>query len=64
MNLRATAHVVLRRIDVAACVQPHMHPADDLAGAAWRVVLFDDLHFELHVLREARRRAHREVFWI
>ena len=64
MDLRAAAHIVLGRVDVAAGVQAHMNPAHDLAGAARRVVLLDDLHFELHVFLESRRRAHGEILRI
>ena len=64
MDLRAAAHVVLRGVDVAAGVQAHMHAAHDLAGAARRVVLLEDLHLELHVLLESRGRAHRVVLGI
>ena len=64
MDLRAAAHVVLRRVDVAAGVQAHMHAAHDLARAARRVVLLEDLHLELHVLLESRGRAHRVVLGV
>src|SRR5258707_9185949 len=64
MDLRAAAYVVFGGIHVAAGMEPHVHPAHDLAGATRRVVLLDHLHLELHVLREPRRRAHREVLRI
>ena len=64
MDLRATPHVVLRRIDVAAGMQPHMHPAHDLPRPARRVVLLEDLHLELHVPLESRGRAHRKILWV
>jgi hypothetical protein len=64
VNLRAAAHIVLRSIDMAAGVQPHVDAAHDLAGAAGRIVLLDHLHRELHVLLETRGRAHREILRI
>ena len=64
MDLGAAAHIVFRRIDVAAGMQPHMDAADDLAGAPGRVMLLDHLHGELHVLLEPRRRAHGEILRI
>ena len=64
MDLRAAAHVVLGRVDVAAGMQAHMDAAHDLAGAARRVVLLEHLHGELHVLRESGGRAHAEIFRI
>lgn len=51
---------MLGSIDVAAGVQAHMHPAHDLAGSFRGIVLLEHLHLELHVLLEARRRAHAE----
>ena len=64
VDLRAAPHVVLRRIDVAAGMQPHMHPAHDLPCPARRVVLLEDFHLELHVPLEPRRRAHRKILWV
>ena len=64
MDLGAAAHVVFGRIHVAAGMETHVHAAHDLPGAAWRVVLLDHLHLELHVLREPRGRAHREILRI
>src|SRR3954465_11177830 len=64
MNLRAAGYVVLRRVDMAAGMQAHMHAPHDLAGAPGCVVLLEDLHLELHVRLESRRRAHRIIFWI
>ena len=64
MDLRAAAHIMLRRIDVAAGMQPHVNAAHDLAGAARRVVLLEHLHGELHILGEARGRAHAEILRI
>ena len=55
MDLRAAAHIVLGRVDMAAGMQAHMDAAHDLAGAARRVVLLEHLHGELHVLGEFRR---------
>ncbi|HEV3162263.1 MAG TPA: hypothetical protein VGZ89_20085 [Xanthobacteraceae bacterium] len=64
VNLRAAAHIMFRRVDMTAGVQPHVDAAHDLAGAARRVMLLDHLHRELHVLLEPGRRAHREVLRI
>jgi len=64
VDLGAAAHIVLRRVDVTASVQPHVHAAHDLAGASRRIMLLDDLHLELHVLFESRGRAHREILRI
>src|SRR5689334_20661373 len=55
---------MLRRVDMAAGVQPHVDAAHDLAGAARRFVFLDRLHPELHLLLETRGRAHREVLRI
>src|SRR5262249_14358484 len=63
-NLRSTSHVVLRGIDVAPGVQTHVHPAHDLALPSRSVVLLEDLHLELNVLLETRRRAHRKILGI
>src|SRR5438128_1203095 len=62
MDLRAAAYVVLGRIDMTAGVQAHVNAAHDLPRSARRVVLFEDLHLELHVALESGGRAHREVF--
>ena len=64
MDLRTAADIMLRCINVTASVQAHVHAADNLAGTAWRIMLFDDFHFELHVLLEPGRRAHAEIFWV
>jgi hypothetical protein len=61
MDLRPAAHIVFRRIDVAAGMEAHMDAPHDLARTAGRVVLLENLHRELHVLLEARRRAHDKV---
>ncbi len=64
MDLSAAAHIVLRRINVAAGVQPHVDAAHNLAGAARGVVLFDDFHLELHVLLESGWCPHGEILRI
>ena len=61
MDLRAAPDIVLGSIDVAPGVQPHVHATHDLPGAARRVVLLDDLHFELHVFLESGGRTHAEI---
>src|SRR5258705_654225 len=64
MDLRTASDIMLGCIDVAPGVQPHMHATHDLPGAARRVVLLYDLHFELHVFLESGRRTHAEILGI
>ena len=55
LKLLAAFHHVLWRIDMASGMEPHVHAAHDLAGAARRVVLLQGLDRELHVLGKAFR---------
>ena len=64
LDLLAALHHVFGRIDVAARVQAHVHPAHDLPRPAGSVVLLENLHLELHVLLEAGRRAHGKVLGV